>query len=508
MPTRSGQAFISLRYAAFRLGDRIVFEHTSWTFNRHEHWAITGANGSGKSLLADAIRGRLPLVRGELRYHFRPPRGLAAEDVIGHVAFEDRKADVHDTVVQSRWNSLEEEGALSVREFLAYDRVMDINPFEVTSPQVKARAQFERRRRYAAGLLRIEPFLDRRLISLSNGERQRVQLVRALSRPVRLLILDEPFVGLDTANRRHFHAVLEQLMSTSLRVLLITTRAEDLPRHVTHVLHVANCQVAAAGPRTSAPRAPFRTRSNQSFTSLAHNSKLKTQDSFPHPLVEMRNVTVRYGAFTILHKVTWTIQAGQSWALLGPNGSGKTTLLSLILGDNPQAYVNDVTVFGRRRDGGESIWDLKRRIGWVSPELHLHFGDAATCFQVVASGFYDSIGLFEAPTSRQRAAVRQWLERFQLLEYTSNPLFSLSMGLQRTVLLARALVKNPPLLILDEPCQGLDQGHRQFFVRVVDGLIRARSVTAIYVTHRDDEIPRAIRNVLRLARGHALANRL
>jgi molybdate transport system ATP-binding protein len=139
--------------------------------------------------------------------------------------------------------------------------------------------------------------------------------------------------------------------------------------------------------------------------------------------------------------------------------------------------------------------------------LHLHFNDAVTCFEVVASGFYDSIGLFQPLNSRQRAAVRGCLERFQLLEHASSPLFSLSIGLQRTVLLARALVKNPPLLILDEPCQGLDSGHRQFFVRVVDGLIRAGSVTAIYVTHRPDEIPHAIRNVLRLARGHASEER-
>jgi molybdate transport system ATP-binding protein len=137
--------------------------------------------------------------------------------------------------------------------------------------------------------------------------------------------------------------------------------------------------------------------------------------------------------------------------------------------------------------------------------LHLHFSDAATCFEVAVSGFHDTVGLFHQPTSRQRAAARQWLERFQLLEHASKPLFSLSMGLQRAVLLARALVKNPPLLILDEPCQGLDLGHRQFFVNVVNGLIRARSVTAIYVTHRTEEIPPAITKVLRLARGHASA---
>src|ERR1035438_523134 len=173
-PQSPGRAFLSLRDAAFRLGDRIIFEHTSWSFHQHEHWAIIGANGSGKSLLADALRGRLPIVQGELRYHFRPLPGLVPEESIGHVAFEDRKADVRDTVVQSRWNSLEEEGALLVRDFLGYDQVMEVNPFEVSSQHDKLRPAFERRRRRAAALLPIAPFLDRRLISLSNGERQRV----------------------------------------------------------------------------------------------------------------------------------------------------------------------------------------------------------------------------------------------------------------------------------------------------------------------------------------------
>src|SRR5512137_2115129 len=139
------QPFLSLRDGAFRLGDRIVFEHTSWSFHRHEHWAIIGANGSGKSLLADALHGRLPLVRGELRYHFRPPPGLSPEEAISHVSFEDRKADVHDTVVQSRWNSLEEESGSFVRELLSYERVMEINLFEVTRRDRQARPQVERR---------------------------------------------------------------------------------------------------------------------------------------------------------------------------------------------------------------------------------------------------------------------------------------------------------------------------------------------------------------------------
>ncbi len=212
----------------------------------------------------------------------------------------------------------------------------------------------------------------------------------------------------------------------------------------------------------------------------------------------MRNVTVAYGPTTILKKINWTVRTGESWALLGPNGSGKTTLLSLILGDNPQAYRNEVFVFGKRRGTGESIWEIKQHIGWVSPELQIHFDDSTTCLEAVESGFRDTVGLFEPPTARQRRAAREWLSRFDLLRAAREPLFALSAGLQRMVLLARALVKRPKLLVLDEPCQGLDAAHRDLFVQTVDGLLRDGSETAIYVTHRREEIPPSIRRVLKL----------
>ena len=543
--------FLSLRNGAFRLGDRFIFEHTTWVFQRHEHWAIIGGNGSGKTLLADALRGGLPLVRGGLRYHFRPPLGLTHEEAIGHVSFEDRKAEVHDTVVQSRWNSMEEEDALLVRDFLSYERVMEINPFDVTRRHGKARSRFDRRMRRAVRLLQAGPLLGRRVISLSNGERQRVQLARALAHPMRLLILDEPFAGLDEATRGHFHALLERLMETPLRVLLITTRVEDLPRHVTHLLCVANCRVVAAGPRgaiLSLPRVKrlfavakggtkrgagrVRTAGGRRTDIPVRRNKrtlkgprrveavspapafcgqecpravrvgsergTRGQDYGGLELVRLRKVTVRYGNSVILRDIDWTIRAGESWALLGPNGSGKTTLLSLILGDNPQVYTNDVVVFGQQRGSGESVWDIKKHIGWVSPELHLHFNDSVSCFEVVASGFFDTVGLFQTLSARQRAAARSWLGRFRLLGFADRPLFSLSAGLQRMVLLARALVKKPRLLILDEPCQGLDAAHRDLFVQAVDGLIRAGTATVAYVTHREDEIPPSIHRVLRL----------
>lgn len=493
----SSRPFVSLANGTFRLGDALIFENTSWTYNRHEQWAIIGANGSGKSLFGDALRGRLPLVGGELDYHFRPERGLSAQESIDYVSFERRKIDLHEVMAQSRWNSIEEEGAVRVGDFLAYERVMDVNPFEITDLHEHARPLFERRRRRAVSLMRVEPFLDRTLMSLSNGEMQRVQLARALCRPSRLLILDEPFAGLDASARTQFHAVLRQLLHSPMRTLLIVTRKEDLPDGLTHLAFVDRCRLSAAGPVNrilglKSVRDQLQTRkavAAKPTPVCRQTSNPERKPLLGRELVRMNSVTVCYGEKVIFDKLDWTIRQNESWALLGPNGSGKTTLLGLILGDHPQVYGNNVVVFGKKRGTGESMWDIKRHIGWFSPELLLHFEQDASCFEVVASGFHDSIGLFERPTPRQRAAVRALLKEYDIASQADEPLYGLSAGVQRIVLLLRALVKNPRLLILDEPCHGLDRAHREFFVHAVNEVVRFQAATVVYVTHRRDEIP-------------------
>jgi molybdate transport system ATP-binding protein len=520
-----GKPLLSMLHATFRLGERLVFPDTSWIIRRGEQWAVLGPNGSGKSLLGDCLRGRMPLVQGGLEYHFRPPPHLSPEETIGHVSFEERKLHLPAAIAQSRWNSLEQDGASTLSEFLSYDRVMEVNPFEVTDQHTHARPAFGRRLRRAISLLDLGSLLNRTFLSLSNGETQRAELARSLCQPLRLLILDEPFNGLDAGHRRHFHQLLERLMEAGLPVVLITTQAEDLPRHTTHVIFVERCRIAAAGSRRtlfgSSKRQPPQVsarvaRPETAFTQEGHlrrrgvaaeTQNLPTRNQHPAPgtvVVKLRGVTVRYASVTILRDINWTIRAGESWALLGPNGSGKSTLLSLIQGDNPQAYSNDILVFGRNRGSGESIWDIKRHIGCVSPELHLEFERNLTCFEIVASGFEDTVGPVAAIARKERAAVRHWLREFGLAEHSHSLFPALSTGLQRMVLLARALVKSPALLLLDEPCQGLDDAHRQLFVSTLDTQLSAGAATAVFGTHRVEEIPPSIKRVLRLERGRAI----
>jgi molybdate transport system ATP-binding protein len=494
--------FVELAGASLRVGERLMFRNTHWRFRRGEQWALVGPNGSGKTLFASALTGAVPIVGGESSL---PTGGVE------HVSFEQQKSVAGDAPAAARWFSIEEEAAPQVDTLLSQDSVEDINPFEVVARSRSAALAFAQHERRVIRLLGIGPLLRQPVPSLSNGEMRKVLLARALLRRPQLLILDDPFAGLDERFRRHLRDILEKLISRrAVHVLLIATHPDELPRSITHLLRVDRCRVVEQGrftrrrgresltvTRASRP-APIPRSGMRPLPRLRRTRSIAGMLAEPE-LVRLSGVTVRYGGRTILENINWVVRRGESWALLGPNGSGKSTLLSLIIGDNPQAYANDVRVFGRRRGDGESVWTLKRRIGWVSPELHLHFPEAQTCLEAVLSGFDDATGCYHRPTGRQRKIASRWLASFGLTGCAERSFGSLSAGLQRMTLLARALVKGPDLLVLDEPCQGLDAAHRQRVIRTVEALLR--HTTAIYVTHRRDEIPARIKHVLRLSVG-------
>jgi molybdate transport system ATP-binding protein len=221
-------------------------------------------------------------------------------------------------------------------------------------------------------------------------------------------------------------------------------------------------------------------------------------------LVELHGASVSYGNVAILDGVDWTVRAGERWALLGPNGAGKTTLLSLIVGDNPQAYANRIWLFGRRRGSGESIWEVKQQIGWVAPELHLYHPRRITTNDVVCSGFFDTVGLYRRPSPQQRHRATRWMENLGISELAGLPMDEISEGEQRLVLIARALVKEPLLLVLDEPCQGLDEQHRDMVVQTIEALGSTPDTSIIYVTHDRDALPRNLTHMLKLDQGRVV----
>jgi molybdate transport system ATP-binding protein len=502
--------FLELDGISLRIDNKMVFRNTCWKFARNQNWAMVGANGSGKTLLARAIAGELPVMKGEIQYAFNLPAGAIPEDFVVLLSFEQQKALAGDAPPAVRWFSAEQEEAPRVRQFLSQDSVEEVNPFEVRKRPAGSAARFARLSRGITALLDIKPLLHSSLPSLSNGEMRKILLARALLKRPRLLILDDVFAGLDAAYREHLRVILDRLITHgSVRLLLIGPRPNELPEGITHILCVHNCRIAAQGPRRVMMRDPQICklfghpkakiiRSKRSIFPKHHTNQE------PQDLVQMKNTSVRYGKRTILSDITWTVRSGESWALVGPNGSGKSTLLSLISGDNPQAYANAIFLFSRRRGSGESVWNLKKRIGMISSELHLHFPESQTCLETVVSGFQESMSSPESPSSHQRRIARRVMANLGVAKFERDPFGSLSTGIQRMTLLARAMVKAPDLLLLDEPCQGLDTMHRGMFLEILESLLRHSETTIIYVTHVADEIPNGIRKVLQLQNGRII----
>jgi molybdate transport system ATP-binding protein len=307
-----------------------------------------------------------------------------------------------------------------------------------------------------------------------------------------VLIVDEPFIGLDDGGRTEVRTQLDKLRTEGTRLVLITA-PDAIPDWVTHVLELDCQRVAFVGPRPayrSKPHGPRPAAPAPPATPPAGRAQ---------PVIELRHVHVSHGGRPILRDVSWTVRARERWAVLGPNGAGKTTLLSLLCGDHPQAYSNDITVFGRRRGGGESIWDVKRRIGLVSPEMHLYFTEPLSAERAAATGFFDVL-VARPTTAAQDAAVRELFGYFGVTDLADRPFGRLSSGQQRVVLLIRALVKDPTLLILDEPFQVLDATTQQRARAWIDDRLAADR-TVLFVTHNEAELPRSVTRRLRLHDG-------
>ncbi len=511
--TEAGALFV-ISGISLRVGERLAFRKLRWIFGGDQHWALIGPNGSGKSLLARALAGEIPTVGGEIEYRFRLSQGRAPEDAVVHVSFEQQRAIAGDAPAAARWFSGEQNESLSMRQFLSLDYIEERNPYEIVDRPAQSVLSFERRRSRVLRLMELSRLQDRPLSSLSNGEMRKLLLARALLLRPRLLILDDPFAGLDAHFRVRLRRILERLMRPGgTRVLLIVSRLDELPRGITHIMCVDRCRIVAKGPRKvmlghPTVQALLCAEDGGKCHTTVPPASVSKRPRESKELVRFRGVNIRCSRRILLENVDWTVFPGESWALSGPNGSGKSTLLSLIIGDNPQAYASPVFVFGRRRGSGESVWEIKKRIGWVSPELHVHFPEDRSCLETVVSGFYDTYGCFSRPTSRQFRTAQSWLAYFGLADSARETFGSLSTGLQRMILLGRALVKSPELLVLDEPCHGLDREHRMLFLRTIEDLLRRKHTTMIFVTHRSDEIPQGIRRVMRLRDGRAVKSLL
>jgi molybdate transport system ATP-binding protein len=292
-------------------------------------------------------------------------------------------------------------------------------------------------------------------------------------------------------------------MDEGMQIILVTHRFEEILRPVTHVLCLKDCKVFLQGARDEVlkPENFDRLYNRKGLVAISlprhENGEEAPQEGKPEVFVDMKNTTIKYGDTPVLEDLHWAMKRGENWAIVGPNGAGKTTLLSLIIGDNPQAYANEIYLFGKRKGSGESIWDIKRRIGVVSSELQIHYRKRMKARDVVLSGFFDSIGLYRECSAEQLAAAEQWIKLLGIA-YGSEWYDQLSYGQRRMVLLARSTVKSPTLLILDEPCQGLDRANRGIILDLIDHIGRETKTHVLYATPHQDDIPSCITHVLKL----------
>jgi molybdate transport system ATP-binding protein len=452
---------------------RILLEHVSFQLRKGQSLGIMGSNGVGKTVLARAIAGELEAKGGSSETEVFLKRC--------YVPFHSSLALRNGGAVyrQQRWNKIDTELLPTVSEVLAQSSDFD--------HALKLAGQFG-----------LEPLLDSFVINLSNGEQRKLELVRALASRPDLLVLDNAYTGLDSAARPFLTQMLEQLMADGLSIVMTGLQPDDFPASVHSFI-----QIDEKGMQQVFDRSEIQLSNVLQTDDAPFDVPLRPKSGYSE-LVWLENVSLCYGDRIILDRINWTINIGERWSLMGPNGSGKTSLLNLIFADNPQAYKSRIRLFGRDKGSGESIWDIKAKIGFISPELHQYLPQKQTAVDVICSGFNEAEGTFSKPTSFQRDVAKRWLRTVGYSHVAEQLFGELATSAQRIVLILRTLVKNPPLMILDEPYQGLDRAHVLKLNRLFDRIAATTDCAMIFVTHLPDEIPSCVTKHFKLNAGRVV----
>lgn len=488
-PAEPIESLVALEGVTARLRDFHLLRDTTWQIRRGQQWVVLGPNGSGKSALARTLAGELPAAGGR--------RVIAPGVQIGMVSFEAQQSILAAELEQDhgRHYSGTVDQVLTPREL-----------FGTGSPD------YSRFLGHLCTLFELSPLMDRPFRILSAGEMRKCLIVRALLRSPDVLILDEPFDGLDQVSRNRLARQLDTLMKGGTQIILVTHRSEEVPAATTHALTVKDLAVVRQGAVSEVLTAGHVNELYGTGKPPGHagppggvgstvSSRIRITGKPGPPLVVFRDVTLSSGGEDqLFRRFSWTVHAGEHWVVSGPNGSGKTTLVNLITGEDQRAYSINLHLFGRRRGSGESLWEIRRRLGVVTPRLQLTYSRDVSVLETVTSGFFDSVGLYQRPTRHQTTQSEDALDQMGIGHLRDRRINRISYGQRRLVLIARALVKGPELLLLDEPCQGLDPANRSMIVEAIDRVCRDGVSTVVYITHHEDEIPRSISRRLRLER--------
>jgi molybdate transport system ATP-binding protein len=511
-------SFITVDHITVRLPNRLILEDSSWKIRSDEHWAVLGPNGSGKTTLVRSLWGGVPLRTGSVTFDFpgphSPSQDVPPREAIGYVSLEMHQKLMEQEELKEEFRSYAgENGEGTTAQEVIFSGILAHRTLNASD---------ETRLSQIARLLDIGFLLPRSIPSLSTGEVRKVLIARALMKSPRLLILDEPFEGLDEGARKTLARDIDQLMAGPLRVILVAHRLEEIVPHITHVLLVKEGRLFRQGPKDEILTSfnlsqlygcELQVEKKNGTYSLSYGAEKDREIELPPAcremlsesdvLIQMRDTSVRYGDLVALDRLNWSMKRGENWAILGPNGAGKSTLVKLILGENLQAYANEIFLFGRRRGSGETIWEIRKRLGVISAELQVQYRKRMSSYEVIASGFYDSIGLYRVPAPEEKEAVDRWVDLLEMKDLAKEPFHQLSFGQKRMILLARAMVKSPLVLIADEPCQGLDVANRRRILKILERIGEMKT-HLLYITDRHDEILDCITHVMLLQRGRVV----
>lgn len=477
------QPIVHIQNLNLKYQHKLVLRDLNWVIMPGENWLLSGASGSGKTSLAKVIAGLQP-ASGDVKVNFNTESKLAAKALYVASWYQFKNVEgVSNFYYQQRYTSQQTKEIFTVNaELVGYGKENHLDFDDVENLLM------------ALGFSNLK---NATLIELSSGEHKKLQLVKALWLKPQLLIIDQPYTGLDAASRQNLNLLLDEVSAEGVQLILICNDAE-LPTSINRFAEIEKGELIRFSSRemiSVLTESHFR-----ELPDFLKESPVYSSDN----IVKMVDVNVSYGEKQVLKSINWEVKAGEKWLLQGHNGSGKSTLLSLINGDHPQSYANTLYLFGHKRGSGESVWDIKQHIGLISPEFHWYFDASSTVWQSIASGFYDTVGLFQHLPYSKSAQVDELVEFFGLTENKNELLSTLPLGKQRLVLLARTIIKNPELLILDEPCQGLDQQQTQYFNQLVDELC-SNGMTLIYVGHFESALPGCLEKRIELENGEVKA---
>lgn len=502
--THSPASFLTIENATIKHLGKVIFQDLNFKMLEGQNWAILAGSGAEKTAFLDTLLGKTILTEGRIIRGFsavyQAQKTIQGQinsyrDLVAVVSqrYEFRnKSNMQDFYYQQRFNASDSDQAATVEKYLQ----------EI---EIKIHGYWDLNK--VLELLQLTTLRNKSLIKMSNGETRRLAIAGALIKNPRLLLMDQPMTGLDVSTRRAFGSILSSITKSGIQVVMTTT-SEELPEAVSHVGVLQKGGFGQVVERKDFHPLNYR-RSTNNFQHFQKLNSLIQGNELPvyKELITMKNVHIQYGDKVILDGVNWQVKQGECWSLKGHNGAGKSTLLSLILGENPQAYANDIVLFDRKRGTGESIWDIKKPTGFVSPEMHRYFPKNQNCLQVVLSGFFDTMGLFRKASAAQEKLANQWLHSLGIDHIATLRLNKISLENQRFCILARAMVKSPALLVLDEASQGMDEEQRVLFRETIDVIIKATGISLIHVSHYEEDVPDCVNRRIELKEGKVVEMR-